>query len=71
MAPRLHEVSLLMAPPLLMAVLPLVLSVFWLEYMPRLFAKGDTAAILRLGIMGGMGAGIPRRSDGRVSSSPD
>lgn len=58
LAPRWHEVSLLMAPPLLMAVLPLALSVFWPEYMPRLFAKGDTAAILRLGIMAGLGAGI-------------
>jgi uncharacterized protein len=57
-APRLYEVLLLMAPPLLMAALPLALSVFWPKYMPRIFAKGDTAAILQLGIMAGLGAGI-------------
>lgn len=44
--------------PLLMAALPLVVSLFRPEYIPRIFSQPDTAGLLRLGIAAGLGAGI-------------
>jgi membrane protease YdiL (CAAX protease family) len=56
--PRSLDAGLFFAPPLLMISLPFVLSLFRPEYVPRLFLGGDTAALLRLGIVAGLGAGL-------------
>ncbi len=47
-----------MAAPLLMTALPLVVSFFRPEYIPRIFSQPDTGGLLRLGIAAGLGAGI-------------
>ncbi len=53
-----EALTLLLLPPLLMAAIPLVISIFRPEYMPRILVSDDTAGVLRLAIAAGLGAGI-------------
>jgi len=55
--PRWYAVALL-AAPLVMAAVPLALSLAWPEYLPRIFTAADKVSLLAMGISAGLLGGF-------------
>jgi uncharacterized protein len=56
--PRWYAVALLTAPLLMLTVTPLVLSLLFPEFLPRIFTSADKASLVLFGIAMGLMAGI-------------